>query len=53
MVDCGAEIETGPVYDTLISKRTLQLLKDAVIGESKAADPGGNLKDIDYGSFTF
>ena len=53
MIDCGADIETGQVYDTLIGKRTPQSLKDAVIGETKAADPGGDAMDIDHGSFTF
>lgn len=53
MVDCGADIETGQVYDALIGKRTPQSLKDAVIGETKAADPGGDAMDIDHGSFTF
>ena len=53
MVDCGADIETGQVYDALIGKRTPQSLKDAVIGETKVADPGGGAMDIDHGSFTF
>ena len=53
MVDCGADIETGQVYDALIGKRTPQSLKDAVIGETKAADPGGDAMDIDHNSFAF
>ena len=53
MVDCGADIETGQVYDALIGKRTPQLLKDAVIGETKAADLGGDAMDFDQGLFTF
>ena len=53
MVDCGADIETGQTYDALIGKRIPQLLKDAVIGEIKAADPGGTAMDIDHGLFTF
>ena len=53
MVDCGADIETGQVYDTLIGKRTPQSLKHSLIGETKAADTGGDAMDIDRGSFTF
>ena len=53
MVDCWAYIETGQVYDTLIGKQTPQSLKDEVIRETKAADPGGDVMDIDYCSFTF
>ena len=53
MVDCRADIETGQVYDALIGKRTPQSLKDAVIGEIKAADPRGDVMDIDHASFTF
>ena len=53
MVDPGADIETGQVYDALIGKRTTQSLKDAIIGETKAADRGGDAMDIDHSSFTF
>ena len=53
IVDCGADIETSQDYDALIGKRTPQSLKDAVIGETKAADPGGDAMDIDHSSFTF
>ena len=53
MVDCGVDIETGEVYDALIGKQTPQSLKDAVIRETKAADPGCNAMDIDHSSFTF
>ena len=53
MVDCGSDIETGQVYDALFGKRTAQSLIDAVIGEIKAAVPGGDAMDSDHGSFTF
>ena len=53
MVDCGADIENGQVYVALIGKRTPQSLKDAVIGETKAAEPGGDTMDNNHGSFTF
>ena len=53
IVDCGADIKAGQVYNALIGKLTPQLLKDAVIGETKAADPGGDTMDIDHSSFPY
>ena len=52
MVDCGADVETGQVYDALIGKQILQSLKDAN-GETKATDLGSDALHIDHGSFTF
>ena len=40
-------------YNALIGKQTPQSLKDAVVGETKAADLGGDVMDIDHDSFAF
>ena len=57
MMDCGADVQTDQVYDTLIGKRTPQSLKDAVIVEIKTAEPKhaslSGVMEIDHSLFRF